>query len=195
MEFTNIFFPHFKWKCKKEWRGSILGSQAKQGKNVPKGQDLRTCSTQVYNLKSEQKGGILSNGFQPCVWLICMANHCFIHSQFPDILTVVWTKDLTGLSTTYQKLQQIPMHLHYKRKDIFLIPGEFNGRWKEGMKVGGREVRKLKMSLCWWNSYLNVENILNMLFWKVLKIIKKKRAVKNEQEAMNWEIKCAQCRR
>lgn len=41
----------------KEWRGSFLGSQAMQGKNVPKGQDLRICSTQVYNLQSEQKGG------------------------------------------------------------------------------------------------------------------------------------------
>lgn len=94
-----------------------------------------------------------------------------------------------------RNLQQISVHLHYKKKDIFLTPGKFNGRWKERMKVGGREVRERKMSLCWWNSYWNLEKILNMLFWKVLKIIKEKRAVKKEQGAMNWEIKYAQCGR
>ena len=45
-------------------------------------------------MQSEEKDGMLSNEFQPCVQLICMVNHGFIHSQFPDMQTVIWGKIL-----------------------------------------------------------------------------------------------------
>ena len=70
---------------------------------------------------------MLSNELQSYIGLICVSNPGFIHSQFPDLQTVVLARDLTALYGNLPQTTFDPTASAVQKDELF-IPKE--NRWQ-----------------------------------------------------------------
>lgn len=70
---------------------------------------------------------MLCNAFLSCIGLICVANSGFIHSQFPDLQTVVLARDLTALYGNFPQTTFDPTASAVQKEELF-FPKE--SRWQ-----------------------------------------------------------------
>lgn len=65
----------------------------------------------------------------------------------------IQARDLIGFYGNLPEVQQILMHLCHRGKGMFLFQGNLMAEWKEGTRLGGREVS---------TSYLHAEETVTI---------------------------------